>query len=71
MAGADGMLLAVEQEQDGVASPFDQPGAIRIGDVEQLAEHRIEDLGQLLGADLALGRETFRQPRETGDIDER
>ena len=65
------MLLAREEEQDGVAAPLHEPGAVVVGDREKLREAGVEGVAHLLGADLALAGETLGHRREAGDVDER
>ena len=69
-AGARGVILALEQQQDGVAAPLDEAGTVPVGDLEQLGEDVVEQIVHLLRAHLALARETFRQLGEPRDIGE-
>ena len=61
---------AVEQEQDGVATPLDHAGALGVGDRQQLGEAVVEQVVHLLGADLALLREPLGERGEARDVDE-
>ena len=46
----------VEEDQDGVAAPFDDAGAVAVGDVEQLGEEPVERVADLLRSFLARAR---------------
>ena len=61
------------QKNTSTASPpyFSMLPAVGGGLLEQLGEHRVEDVGQLLGANPALPREPLGHGRESGDVAER
>ena len=65
------LTVTVEEQQDGVATPLHQSGAVFVGDREQPAEDRAEGVAHLLRADPALAREPLGQGGEAGDVDER
>ena len=64
------VVLPIEQQQDGVASPLDQPGAVLVGDREELGEGRVQDVVELFEAHLPLAGEALGHLGESGDIDE-
>ena len=64
------VVRAVEQEQERVAAPLEEPGAPVVRVVEQRDEHAVERVAHQLGADLALPRETLRERGEARDVDE-
>ena len=69
-AGALLVAGAVEQQQQRVAAPLEQAGAVVVRLVEQRGEHAVERVAHQLGADLALACETLREGREPRDVDE-
>ena len=69
-AARDLVIGAVEEQQQRVAAPLEQPGAPVVGLVEQRREHAIERVPHQLRADLALPRQPFRERGEPRDVDE-
>ncbi len=65
------VLLALEQQQHGVAAPLHQPRAVTERDGEQIGEDRAQDVAHLLRADRPRARQPLGQGRESGDIDKR
>ena len=59
-----GLLGAVEEEQQRVAAPLEQPGTPVVRLVEQRREDAVEGVAHQLGADLALAREPLGERRE-------
>src|SRR4029079_9101930 len=70
VAGSGRMVIAREEEQQGVAAELEQAAARGVGDVEQALEGAVHHLRHLLGAELALLREPLVQGREDRDVDE-
>ena len=70
-AGPPFVLVAVEEQEHGVAAPLDHPGAELVCAREALGETLVEDLVHLLGPDLASAGEPLRQVGEARDVDER
>ena len=70
-AGAGRVAGAGEQQQDGVATPLHEVGALAPGVGEQGREGGVEQVAHLLGPDVALAGQPFGEPREAGDVDER
>jgi hypothetical protein len=66
-----GMVVAAEEQQDGVAAPLDEPRSLDVGGGEQVGEAAVERVAHLLRADLPAAREALRQLREAGDVDKR
>ena len=60
----------VEQEQESVTAPLQQPRAPLVRLVEQCAEHAVHGVAQQLGADLAAAREPLGELGEARDVDE-
>ena len=69
-AGAQLVVRAVEQQEQGVAAPLEEAGAPVVGLVEERAEHAVERVAHQLGADLALPGEPLGQRGEARDVDE-
>ena len=69
-AGLNGVVPAVEVQQQGVAPELQQSAAPVVGDVQHGAEDRAQHVRQLLGPDPAPPRQPLRQLREAGDVDE-
>ena len=66
----DGVVLAGEEEQHGVAAPLHQVAALTAGVREQRPEGGVEDVAELLGAHRPLPGQPPGQRREAGDVDE-
>ena len=64
------VLGTLEEQQRRVATPLDQPGAVFVGGREQGLERDVDQLGHLLGADLAPRAEHLGHPGEAGDVRE-
>ena len=62
---------AVEEEQERVAAPLEQPRSPVVRLVEQRPEDAVECVPHQLRADLPLTREQLRERCEPRDIDER
>ena len=60
----------VEEQQQGVAAPLEQAGAVVVGLVEQRHEDAVERVPHQLRADLAAAREALGQRGEARDVDE-
>ena len=69
-AGAPRVVLAAEQQQDGVAAELEQVGVLGVGARDQLAERRVDHAGDLLRALAAALRERLGQLGEPGDVGE-
>ncbi|MCP2365973.1 hypothetical protein BCL57_000115 [Agromyces flavus] len=65
------VILAREPQELGVAAELQQVGAERVGGGKEPSEGAVDDLGDLLGTDMAVPCQPFGHPRETGDVDER
>ena len=63
-----GMVGPAEEQEDRVAAPLDQVGAVRAGGVEQRGERPAQDVAHLLGADLSLAGEPFGERGESRDV---
>ena len=70
VAGALGMALAAEHQQQGVAAELEQVGTAVEGQVQHPAEDTVEGLDDLLGTDAAALRQLLGQGREPGDVRE-
>ncbi len=68
--GPRGMPGAREPEQQRVAAELQQAAVLAVGDGEQPGEDGAEDLGDLLGAHLAVAGQALGHLREPGDVDE-
>ena len=68
--GAGGVVVAREQQQQGVAAELQQAAARRVCNGQQLLEARIDRVGDLFGADLAVPGEPLRHLREARDVGE-
>ena len=67
---AQRMILAAEEQQNGVAAELEQVGMVRVGLPDQLGEGGVDHTGDLLGALAPALRERLGQIREAGDIGE-
>ena len=70
VAGLLGMVLALEEEEEGVAAELEQLTAPRRGDAQHRPEDPVERLDDLLGADPAPARELLGEGGEAGDVGE-
>src|SRR3954451_10597777 len=57
-----------EQEQERVTAELEAIATEQPGDIEQLGEHRVQRVGELLCTDLAAAGQPFGQRREPGDL---
>jgi len=64
------VVLALEQEQQGVAAELQQHAVAFPGAVEHAAEDAAQRLDQFLAADAAAPRQLLGQGRETGNVRE-
>ena len=64
------VIVADEQQQQGVPTELEQRAASLEGDVEHRPEHPVQDVGELLDADATAHRQAFGERREAGDVDE-
>ena len=69
-AGPEGVVRAVEHQEQRVAAPLEEAGAPVVGLVEQRREDAVERVAHELRADLALPGESLGQCREARDVDE-
>ena len=69
-ACTQGVVLAPEEQQDGVAAELQQVGMVGIGAPDQLREGGVDDAGYLLGALPAALRERLGEVGEAGDVGE-
>ena len=67
---AHGVIVAREEEQQRVATEFQQAAVALAGGVEHAAEDAAQRLDELLPADPAAPGQALGQRRETGDIRE-
>gem|GEM_PF-7076860 len=58
------VALAVEHQEQGIASEVEQIAAVEHGHVEQLGEGAVENARHLLGADLPLSGQLVGEPGE-------
>ena len=68
--GPAGVALAGEEEEQRVAPELHQVPARLGGDCQEPPEDVVEDVGQLLGADLALSGQPLGERGEAGDVGE-
>ena len=69
-ACAQGVVLAPEEQQDGVAAELQQVGVVGVGAPDQLREGGVDHAGYLLGALPAALRERLGEVGEAGDVGE-
>ena len=63
------MVGPPEQQQEGVATELQQAAAPIVRNGEHLAEHIVEDLGELFSPDPAPPGQLLGQRCEAGDVD--
>ncbi len=68
--GPNRVVLPVEEEQDRVATPFHEPGAVVVGRRQQLGEAGVQRVVELLGSHFPLAGQALRHLREARDVDE-
>ena len=68
-AGALGVALAGEQQQERVAAELEDVAPVPLGDADQVVEDRGDPLDELLGACLAVDGEALRERGEPRDVD--
>ncbi len=64
------VVVAAEEQQDGVAAELEQVGVMRVGPADELAERGVDHARDLLGALAAALRERLGQIGEAGDVGE-
>jgi hypothetical protein len=62
------VVVAAEQDQEGVTTELDHLAAVAVRRVDQGGEARVDQCRDLLGAGLALAGELLRQRREARDV---
>ena len=70
VAGARGMCVALEEEQERIAAELHEAAAVRVRDGEQACERRAHHVGHLFGAARPERCEALRHRGEAGDVDE-
>ena len=70
VAGLDRMVHSAEHDEKGVAAELEQDASACVGQLEHAAEHAVQHLGELLGADPAPPGQALGQVGEAGDVDE-
>ena len=68
VGAAAAVVVAPEQHEQGVAAELDDLAAVSVGGVDQRRETHVDQLGDLLGAGLALAGQLLRQRREARDV---
>ena len=69
--GSGGVVVALVEQQQGVAAELEQASALRVGDREERGEGRVHHLCDFFRARSAEAREPLGHGREPGDVDER
>ena len=67
-ARMDGVVLSPEEDQEGVATEFDDVAAFGQADVDHVVEAGVQEIGELLGAAPAHCGQLLGQPGEAGDV---
>ena len=62
--GLPGVVVAPEQQQEGITAELDEGARPLVGQREHGGEDAVEDLGELLGTDAAPAGEPLGQVRE-------
>ena len=71
VAGPGRVRIAVEEEEERVASELHEPAAVRVGDREEPRERRAHHVRHLFCSKPPLGREALGHRGEARDVDER
>ncbi len=64
------MIPPAEKQQNRVAAPLDEIGAIGTSRPDEHPERAVQDVAHLFRADISLAGKAFSQLGETGDVDE-
>ena len=68
-AGALGVAVAGEEEEQRVAAELEHVAAVALGDADQLVEDRRDAADELFGAGFAVDGEPLGERGEAGDVD--